>query len=108
MIRVNLIVEPKSNTSNPLVVVVPSYGNLRPGCSKVNMCLRNLSIRNLRVKIKLIVAQVVTAKMVPPMLTAKNSQESEKHEDTRMKTPEMNSEAPIKVQLTRDQLKQIV
>ena len=97
-----LIVEPKNNISNPLVVVVPSYANLRPASSKINMSLRNLTSRNLPVKAKLIVAQVTTANVIPPMLMPKNSQELEKQEDKRMKTPDMNSEAPIKVQLTKD------
>ena len=72
--RVNLIVEPKSNICNPSVVVVPSYANLRPGSSKVNMSLRNLISRDITVKAKLLVAQVAAANVVPPMLTPKNSQ----------------------------------
>ena len=54
---------------------------------------------------KLIVTQVAAAKVVPPMLTPGNSQESEKQKGKRMKSPDMNSEATIKVKLTKDQLK---
>ena len=64
--RVNLIVEPKNNRCNPSVVVVPSYTNLRPGSSKVNMSLRNLTSRSITVKAKYIVAQVAAANVVPP------------------------------------------
>ena len=102
--RVNLTVEPKSNACNPSVVDVPSYANLRPGTSKVNMSFRNLTGRDITVKAKWKVAQVATANMVPPMLTPKNSQSSEK-QDKRTKSPDMSSEAPIKVQLTKDQVK---
>ena len=79
--RVNLAVEPKSNLCNSSVVAVPSYANLRPDSSKVNMSLRNLTSRSLTVKAKLIVAQVATANVVSPMLTPKNSQELEKQKD---------------------------
>ena len=105
--RVNLIVEPKSNVCNSVGVAVPSYANLRPGSSKVNMSLRNLTSRTLTVKVKLIVAQVTTANVVPPILTPKNPQETEKKKDKRMKTLDMNSEATIKVKLTKDQLKKL-
>ena len=85
--RVNLIAEPKNNGCNPSVVVVPSYGNLRPGSSKVNMSCINLNSRSITVKAKLIVAQVAAANVVPPMLTPKNPQESEKQKDKKMKSP---------------------
>ena len=75
--RVNFVVEPKKNVCNPSVVVVPSYANVRPGSSKVNMSLRNLTSRNITMKPKSIVVQVATANVVPPMLTPKNPQESE-------------------------------
>ena len=105
--RVNIIVEPKNNVGNPSIVVVCSYANLRPGSSKVNMSLRNLTSRNITVKAKSIVAQVAVANVVPPMFTPKNLQESEKQKDKRMKFPDMSSEAPMKVQLTKDQLKKL-
>ena len=76
--RVTLKVEPQSNVYNPSVVAIPSYANLRSGSSKVSMSLRNLTCRNVSVKVKLIVAQVATDNVIPPMLTPKNSQESEK------------------------------
>ena len=41
------------------------------------------------------------------MLTPKNPHESEKQNDKRMKSPDMSSEAPIKVQLTKDQFKKL-
>ena len=102
--RVNLIVEPKSNVCNPSVVIVPSYANLRQVSSKVSMSFRNLTSKDITVNAKLIVAQVATANVVPAMLTPKNYQDSEK-QDERTNFPGMNSEAPIKVQLTKDQLK---
>ena len=103
--RVNPIVEPKNNVGDPSVVVVPSYANLRPGCSKVNMSLRNLTSKNITVIAKSVVVQVATANVVPSMLTPKNPQESEKQKNKRMKFPDMSSRAPMKVQLTKDQLK---
>ena len=104
--RVNLIVEPKNNGCIPSVVAVPSYANLRPGSSKVNMSLRNLTSRSITVKAKSIVDQVAAANVVPPMLTPKNSQE-EKKMDKRMKSPDTSFEAPINVQLTKDQLQKL-
>ena len=103
--RVNLLVEPKNNGCN--VVPLPSYANLKPGSSKVNMNLRNFTSRSIMVKAKSIVAQVADPNVVPPMLTPKNPQESAKHEDKRMKSPDMSSKAPIKVQLTKDQLEKL-
>ena len=76
----------------PLAVIVSSYANLRPDSSKVNMSLRNLTSRSITVKAKLIEAQVAAANVVPPMLTPKNPQESEKQMDKRMKPPDMSSE----------------
>ena len=105
--RFNLIVEPKRNVCNPSVVVVPSYPKLRPGSKEVNMSLRNLTSRNLTVKAKVIVAHMATANVVPPMLTPKNSQELEKQKEKRMKSCDKYSEAPIKVQLTKDQLNKL-
>ena len=77
----------------PSAVIVSSYANLRPDSSKVNMSLRNLTSRSITVKAKLIVAQVAAVNVVPPMLTPKNPQESEKQMDKRMKPPDMSSEA---------------
>ena len=56
---------------------------------------------------KLIVAQVATANIVPPMLTPKNSQELEKQKDKRTKTLDMNSEATINVKLTKDEVRKL-
>ena len=50
--RLNLIVEPKSNICNPLVVVAPSYANLIPGASKINISLRNRTSKDITVKAK--------------------------------------------------------
>ena len=86
--RVNLVAEPKNNEYNTSIVVVPSYANLRPGSSKINMSLRNPTSRNMTVKTKSIEAQVAAANVVPPMLTPKNPQESEKQKDKRMKFPD--------------------
>ena len=85
--RVLLIVEPKNNGCNPSLVVVPSYANFRPGSSKVNMSLGNLTSRNITVKAKSIVPQVAGANLVPPMLTPKNTQESEKNRRTKEQNP---------------------
>ena len=84
--RVNLMVDPKSNVCNPSVVVVPSYANLRPGSSKVNLSLKNLISRDITVKEKSIVAQGATGNVITPMLIPKDSQESEKQEDKRTKS----------------------
>ena len=94
--RVNLIVEPKNNGCNPSVVVVPSYANLRPGTSKVDMNLRNLTSRNIKMKEKSRVAQEAAANEVPLTLTPKIPQESEKQNDKRVKSPDKISEVPIK------------
>ena len=71
----NLIVEPRNNRCYPSVVVVPSYANLRPGYSKVNISLRNVTSKKIIMKAKSIVAQVAAANIVPPMLSPKNLQE---------------------------------
>ena len=105
--RVNLIVEPKNNRCNPSVVVVPSYANLRPGSSKDNVSLRNLTSRNITVKAKSIIAQVAAANVLPPLLTPKNPQEPEKQKDKRIKSPDISSKTPIKVKLTKDQLEKL-
>ena len=105
--RVNLIVELKSNVCNSSVVAIPNYVNLRPGSSKVNMSLKNLTSRSQTAKVKSIVDQVAIANVVPPMLIPKNPQELEKQKDKRTKTPDMNSETTIKVKLTRDQFKKL-
>ena len=76
--KVNLTVEPKSNMGNPSTVVVPSYANLRPDSSKVDMSLRNLASKSITLKAKSIVAQVAAANVVPPMLTQKDLHKSEK------------------------------
>ena len=105
--RINLVAKPKNDGCNPSVVAVPSYANLKPGSSNVNMSLRNLTSRSITVKTKSVVAQVAAANVVLPMLVPKIPQESEKHEDKRMKSPYMSSETPIKVQLTQEQLEKL-
>ena len=75
--RVNIIVEPSNNGYNSSVVTVPSYPYLKPGSSKINMSLRNLTSRSITVKAKSIVAQLAVANAVPSILTPKNPQESE-------------------------------
>ena len=105
--RINLVVEPKNNGCNPSVVVVPSYVNLKPGSSKVNMSLRNLTSRSIRSESKINSSSSGCCQCSHPMLTPKNPQESGKHEDKRMKSPDMSSEAPIKVQLTKEQLEKL-
>ena len=54
--KVNIIVEPMKNRPNSSVVAVPSYTTLKPGSSKVNMNIRNLTSRKIMVKAKLIIA----------------------------------------------------
>ena len=76
--RVIIVVEPKNNGYSPSVVAMPSYANLKPGSSNVNMNLRNLTSRSIMVKTKSmvkaksIVAQVAATNIVPSMLTSKN------------------------------------
>ena len=50
--KVNIIVEPKNNVYNSSVPAVPSYTHLKPGSSKVNMNLRNLTSKNCNSKSK--------------------------------------------------------
>ena len=50
--KVKLIVEPMTNRPNLSAVVVPSYTDLKPGSSKINMNLRNLASRRITVKAK--------------------------------------------------------
>ena len=78
--RDNIIVETKNNGYNPLVVAVPSYACLKPGSSKINMSLRNLTSKSLMIKVKLLVAQLPTTSAVPSMLRSKNPQESEEND----------------------------
>ena len=75
--RVNTIVEPKNNGYNPLVAALPSYACLKPGSSKINMRLRNLTSKSIKIKMKSIVAQLAASNAVPTMLASKNPQESE-------------------------------
>ena len=79
--RVNIIVEPKNEGYNPSVVAVPSYAYLKPGSSKVNMRLRNLTSMNIMVKVKSIVAKLAAANAVPSILATKNHQELKEDED---------------------------
>ena len=62
------------------------------------MSLSSLTSKSIPVKAKSIVAQMAVTNVVPPTLTPKNPQESEKHEDKRAKSPDISYEAPIKVQ----------
>ena len=79
--RVNIIVEQKNNGYNPSVVAVPIYAYLKPGSSKVNMSLRNLTSRSIMVKAKSIVTQLAAGNVVPSILASKNLQGSEENED---------------------------
>ena len=76
--RVNIIVEPKNNGYSPSVVAVPS---LKPGFSKINMSLRNLTSKSIMIKVKSIVAQLAAANAVPSMLASMNPQESEENKE---------------------------
>ena len=87
--RVNIIVEPKNNMYNPSVVAVPSYACLKPGSSKVNMSLRNITRKGITVKVKSIVAQLAGANAVPTMLASKNPHKSEGNRDERSGFPDM-------------------
>ena len=77
--KANLIVEPMKNKPNPSAVVVPSYTDLKPGSSKVNMNLRKLTSRKITVKAKSIVAQVTEANVVPPTLLQRKMLRNQKN-----------------------------
>ena len=102
--RVNTIVELKNNGYNPLVVALPSYACLKPGSSKINMSLRNLTSGSITVKVKPIIAQLVAANAVPTMLAFKNPQELEGNRDERSGFPDMGSKEQIKPLLSKEQL----
>ena len=79
---------------------------MKPGSSKVNLNLRNLTSGNLTVKAKSIVAKGATTNVVPPMLTLKNPHEQEKQKDKKKtKFSDVNSETKSKVKFTKEQLK---
>ena len=101
--RVNIIVEPKNNGYSPLVVAIPSYACFKPGSSKINMSLQNLTSRSIMIKEKSIVAQLAAAHVVPFMLPSKNLQESEENVDKKNRIPNMGSKEQIKAQLTKEQ-----
>ena len=50
--KVNIIEGPAKNRPNSSVVAVPSYTTLKPGSSKINMNIRNLTSRKVMVKAK--------------------------------------------------------
>ena len=50
---------------------------------------------------------MATANVVPPMLTPKNPQESEKEKEKETKSPDVNSETTSKVKLTKEKLKKL-
>ena len=75
------------NRPNPSALVVPSYTDLKPGSSKVNMDLRNPTSRRITMKAKWIVAWIAAANIVPPILSQKNSQESEEWIDKKWNPP---------------------
>ena len=105
--RVNIIVEPKNNGYKPLMVAVPSYACLKPGSSKINMSLRNLTSKSIMIKVKSIVFQLAAANVVPCMLASKNPHESEENEDKRTGSPDVNSKEQIKAKLTKEQLEKL-
>ena len=105
--RVNITVEPKNNGYNFLVVAVPSYTCLKPGSSKTDMSLRNLTSKSIMIRAKSIVAQLVAANAVPSMLASKNPQESKENEDINTGSHEMSPKGQIKVQLTKEQLEKL-
>ena len=77
---VNLIVEPIDNGFSSSVVPIPSYTILKPGSSKVDMNIRNLTSRKIKVKAKSIIAKVATANVVPLML-AQDKERQEKSKE---------------------------
>ena len=87
------------------VVAVPSYAYLKPGSSRVNMSLRNLTSKSIVVKVKSIVAQLAAANAVPSMLASKNPQESEENKYRITGSPDISPKGQIKMQLTEEQLK---
>ena len=64
--RVNTITEPLESSKS--IVAVPSYSILKPGSSKVQVCLQNLSNTPIKLKAKTVVARVAAANVVPAML----------------------------------------
>ena len=59
------------------------------------------------VKAKSVIAQVTAANIICPMLTPKNSHNSEGQKDINTKYPVMSSESKTKVKLTKEQLKKL-
>ena len=103
--RVNIIVEPKNNRCNPSVVAVPSNACLKPGSSKINMHLRNLTCKSKTIKVKSIVAGLAATNAVPSMLAPKNPQKSEENDDKKKtESTDMGSKGKIKAQLAKEQL----
>ena len=105
--RDNILVEPRNNGFNPSVVTVPSYTCLKPGSSKINMGLRNLTSKSIMIKAKSVVVKLAAANAVPSMLASKNPQESEENEDKNTGSPDMGSKGQIKAQLTTEQLEKL-
>ena len=50
------------------VVPTATYGELHPGCSRVPVCLHNLSAHAMEVPTKTIIEQIVPANQVPPVV----------------------------------------
>ena len=63
--RVNVIVEPNLNKNYEAAIPIHGYTVFKPGSSRVSVGIRNLSCRKTTVPIKLIIAEVAAANMVP-------------------------------------------
>ena len=94
--KVNIIVEPTNNRPNSSVVAVPSHTTLKPGFSKVNMNIKNLTSRKIMVKPKSIIAR---ANVIPPILAQENSK--------KLESPNLNSKRETEAKLTKDQLEKV-
>ena len=65
--RINIVTEPGDNNE----YTVPTYSFMKPGSSRANVVLRNLSSKPVYMKKGAVVAQVQAANAVPPMLQAR-------------------------------------
>ena len=69
--RVNVAINPPTNSYSGAVVTVPSYSHLKPGSSQIEVCLHNLSGRTVTLKAKSAIAQVTPMNAVPTMVAQK-------------------------------------
>ena len=58
-----------------------TYIELRPGSSKVAICIRNLSARPMTIPSKTIIGSIATANIIPPMLAPKIKTVEENQEE---------------------------